>query len=72
MSGFLSMSAMAEEAPPSGRGQIRAACGDDAAKLCPGIEPKGGALRECLQGNKEKLSQACSEALDKAAAEHHH
>jgi len=70
--GLLPLAAIAQDAPSGGRGQMRVACGDDASSLCPGVEPKGGALRECLQSHKDKLSSGCSEALEKAAAEHHH
>lgn len=37
--------------------EMRAACHEDAEKLCPGMKKKE--LRECLRSHKDKLSPAC-------------
>jgi hypothetical protein len=44
---------------------IQAACKDDAAKHCPGIEPGGGAVARCLLQHKSELTPGCQEALPK-------
>jgi Cysteine rich repeat len=37
----------------------RGACREDIQKLCAGIERGGGRIRECLAGQKDKLSDEC-------------
>jgi hypothetical protein len=38
-------------------------CMADAAKLCPGVEPGGGAQIECLKTHKQELSPACKKKV---------
>ncbi len=47
-----------------GQGPVAASCGDEIAKLCAGKEHGGGAVRACLEANKDKVSAACKAALD--------
>jgi len=42
------------------------ACLNDAKKLCPGVQPGGGKVRECLKTNVKDLSDDCKENLVKA------
>ena len=66
---LLSISALAQQpAPPSGA--VRQACHADVQKLCPGMRPGGGAIKECMTSHKDQLSQACKDALAKAEQEH--
>lgn len=64
--------AIAQDAAPAGGGAggrggaMRAACGDDMAKLCPGIT--GRDVRACLMTNKDKASAGCQAALNAAPA----
>jgi hypothetical protein len=51
----LSSSAFAQDAQPPGRGACRA----DAEKLCAGVEHGHGRIRDCLAGQKDKLSDDC-------------
>ena len=53
VSGGVATSAFAQEKP----------CMADAARLCPGIEPGGGAQMACLKEHKEELSPACKKKV---------
>jgi hypothetical protein len=44
-------------------GEFSAACADEAARLCPGIEPGGGRIFLCLRAQSEQLSTRCRRAL---------
>lgn len=53
--------------PPAmaqGTGPVAAACSAEIGKLCAGKEHGGGAVRRCLEENRDKLSAACKSALD--------
>jgi hypothetical protein len=39
------------------------ACMADAARLCAGVEPGGGAQVECLKAHKDELSPACKKKV---------
>ncbi|HTN92994.1 MAG TPA: cysteine rich repeat-containing protein [Gallionella sp.] len=41
-------------------------CADDAAKLCPGVQPGGGAIAKCLKEHASELSPACKQNIAKA------
>src|SRR5262249_31679883 len=56
----------AEKARPKA-GAIRAACGADIQRLCPGVE-RGRDIRACLQANAAQLSDACKAAAKGVAA----
>lgn len=47
-----------------GMGPVAEKCNDDMAKFCPGKEHGGGALRDCLETNISKVSEACKAALN--------
>ena len=49
-------------------GAMRQACAGDVKTLCPGIEPGGGRLKQCLRDNAAKLSPGCRDALKEARA----
>jgi hypothetical protein len=38
-------------------------CMADAARLCPNVEPGGGAQIECLKSHKDELSPACKKKV---------
>ena len=46
---------------------IRAACADDAQKLCAGVQPGGGRIVACLKEHKDSLSDRCKQAAALAA-----
>jgi hypothetical protein len=41
---------------------IRAACADDAQRLCAGVQPGGGRIVVCLKEHKDSLSERCKQA----------
>jgi hypothetical protein len=45
-------------------------CMADAARLCAGIEPGGGAQMECLKAHKDELSPACKKKVMQAKVKH--
>jgi hypothetical protein len=46
---------------------LRAACADDAQKLCAGVQPGGGRILTCLKEHKDSLSDRCKKAAGLAA-----
>lgn len=47
---------------------IRAACEADIRATCPGVQPGGGRILQCIKANPDKISQPCKEALVAAKA----
>ena len=41
---------------------IRAACADDAQRLCAGVQSGGGRIIACLKEHKDSLSDRCKQA----------
>jgi Golgi apparatus protein 1 len=44
--------------------EFAAACGDEAARHCPGIQPGSGRIFLCLRAQSERLSTRCQRALN--------
>jgi hypothetical protein len=65
----LSISVLAQQ-PPAPSAEVRQACHADVQKLCPGMLPGGGRIKECMQSHKADLSQGCRDALSKAEQQH--
>jgi hypothetical protein len=55
---LLSGAALAAEPSP------RQACMSDYQKLCAGVSPGGGRIKQCLIDHRAQLSEACRTALD--------
>lgn len=51
-------------APALAQGPVAAACAAEIAKHCAGLEHGQGAVRQCLEANKDQASDACRNALD--------
>jgi cysteine rich repeat protein len=66
---LFSLAAQAQNAPPPAG--PREACKGDVEKLCPDVKQGGGRIIECLKEHKDQVSQACSDAMARARAEHH-
>lgn len=49
-------------------GALRQACAADVKALCPGVQPGGGRLKQCLRENAAKVSPGCREGLKEARA----
>jgi hypothetical protein len=45
-------------------GEFQAACADEAARFCAGIQPGGGRIFLCLRTQSERLSTRCRNALN--------
>lgn len=46
------------------QGPVAAACEAEISKFCAGLEHGQGAVRRCLETNKDKASEGCRTALD--------
>jgi orotidine-5'-phosphate decarboxylase len=51
------------------RGAMRQACGQDVARLCPGVKPGGGRILACFKEKAAELSPGCRSALKQAQAQ---
>ena len=49
--------------PAADRAAMRSACLDDFRKLCPGVRPGGGRIRECMLAREGELSPVCRTTL---------
>jgi len=47
---------------------VRAACEADVRATCPGVQPGGGRILQCIKANSDKISQPCKDALVAAKA----
>jgi hypothetical protein len=47
-----------------GTPQQRAACRPDVAKFCKGLGDDPGVLLNCLEQNREKISEKCQKVID--------
>jgi hypothetical protein len=62
-------SADAQQVPPEMRAQAQAlmqVCRGDYNRLCNGVQPGGGRILACLEGNAGQLSPACKQAMPQA------
>ncbi|MDP9088225.1 MAG: cysteine rich repeat-containing protein [Pseudomonadota bacterium] len=48
---------------------VRAACTEDARKLCSGVQPGGGRILACLKEHKDQLSANCQQAAARITAQ---
>jgi hypothetical protein len=46
----------------------REACAADLQKFCPGVQPGGGRVKQCLRPHRDALSTSCAAALETARA----
>ena len=44
-------------------------CRADAERLCPGVQPGGGAIKKCLKEHENEVSIGCAKELKKLKAE---
>lgn len=44
--------------------ELRQNCRADVQRLCPGVEPRDGQLRQCLADKQQLLSEACARSLE--------
>ncbi|MFT0862177.1 cysteine rich repeat-containing protein [Ancylobacter sp. G4_0304] len=60
--------ASAQNLPPAQAKAVRAACEADIRATCPGVQPGGGRILQCIKANPDKISQPCKDALVAAKA----
>jgi hypothetical protein len=71
---FAAGSAIADEptapspapAPSPSPNAVRVACEVDVPKVCPGVQPGGGRIIQCLVQHQNDVSETCKQALMKA------
>ena len=63
--------AQEQGAPPPAQGAptLREACRTDVQKLCAGVQPGGGRIRECISAHRDELSPGCRDAVRAARAQ---
>ena len=44
-------------------------CRSDIERLCPGLQPGGGRIAQCLKAHKMEVSVGCAKTLQKMKAE---
>jgi hypothetical protein len=44
-------------------------CRADAERLCPGVRPGGGAIKNCLKEHENEVSIGCAKEIKKLKAE---
>jgi hypothetical protein len=44
---------------------LRAYCEPDIERLCAGVEPGEGRIKECLKAHEKEISVGCAQALQK-------
>ncbi len=63
---FLGVLAILLLPPSMASAELAGACLKDAKAQCPGVEPGGGKIRECLKSHIKDLSDECKDVLVKA------
>lgn len=59
-----SLTVLAAESPTDQELQaIRTYCRSDVERLCKGVEPGGGRIKECLKAHANEMSVGCAKAL---------
>jgi hypothetical protein len=51
---------------PEAMNEARAACATDIQTLCSGVQPGGGRILACLKEHRDKVSDGCKKAVQKA------
>lgn len=59
----LSGAALAQTLSGAQAQTVRAACETDIRTTCPGVQPGGGRILQCIKANPDKISQPCKDAL---------
>jgi D-serine deaminase-like pyridoxal phosphate-dependent protein len=60
------LAATAASAQTDPKMEVAMACKGDVARLCPGVQPGGGKIKECLMAQRAQVSFGCKKALYQA------
>lgn len=63
---MLAGSTRAASVDQTGVKAARSACRDDLRRVCGGVRPGGGRIKDCLREHEAELSSACHQALEEA------
>ncbi|MEO8602829.1 MAG: cysteine rich repeat-containing protein [bacterium] len=70
MATLTAVAAQAQTPSPAGAGdELTGPCRADVAKLCSGVEPGGGRMKQCLRDHATELSPGCRKTLRELAKE---
>lgn len=72
MLGLVAGAAAAQQMGMGGGGEegvLKQACASDVQTLCPGIQPGGGKLKQCLRDHADKVSMGCKDAMRAAKSQ---
>ncbi len=63
---LLSLSLVAAAQPAAAFDEaVMGYCKSDVERLCPGVQPGGGRILQCLKSHKEEMSVGCAQGLAK-------
>ncbi len=65
---LLSLAAVSLADSALAQSEAIALCKSDIARLCPGVQPGGGRIIDCLKAHKMEMSVGCAQALQKMKA----
>jgi Cysteine rich repeat len=68
LASLLSLAAVSLAGSALAQSEALALCKSDVARLCPGVQPGGGRILDCLKAHKMEMSVGCAQALQKMKA----
>ena len=69
VTGLLAFGLLSAPASALAQTDAMALCKSDVARLCPGVEPGGGRIVQCLKAHKMEMSVGCAEAMQTMKAQ---
>ncbi len=69
LAGLAASAALAQQAPSTGLPAHP--CDADVTRLCPGVQPGQGGIRQCLKQNADQLSAECKAHIDQGRQHFH-
>ena len=69
VTGLLAFGLASPPAAALAQADAMALCKSDVERLCPGVEPGGGRIVQCLKAHKMEMSVGCAKAMQKMKAQ---